>query len=363
MAGPKVSCIRSALASRSGNASKLAVRPIVAQVTPTMGAPQLPSPWLMAPRPDVRSTPVVQLDENLHAKLEGEHESGSIKDRAVKYCVHGMVSRGALLPGGTLALCTSGSAGVALLLAQREMLAAGISFNVKIFMPRAYVERPIPQKIVASPGVSFQEGVALGDAAGPASCLCPFDGDFVQTLAYMKEQAALHGWAILDQHYDYGGVLAHESTSKELMGQLPSLTDVVCATGTGATAAGLRRFLPQHVTVHSRPAVSGTLDGCTDVRRYKNFCEPELLAGYESEFFCPEKAVKNQERLLTEHDIFSGPSSGACFELAKKIAQQRPDATVAFICADGRLAGPNKAGWGQPPKEVLVNNKVVLTIE
>ena len=50
----------------------------------------------------------------------------------------------------------------------------------------------------------------------------------------------------------------------EILQQCPDVTDVVVSTGTGATAAGLRKFLPTHITIHSRPAKSGTIEGLTD---------------------------------------------------------------------------------------------------
>lgn len=302
-----------------------------------MSSPLPALAWSLPP-PDISPSPLLQLERNLHAKLEGSHSGGSIKDRAVSFCVHGMLMRGELRLGGTLALCTSGSAGVSLLLAQRKLLERGVFFNVKIFMPASYVARPIPQKIATAPGVVIESEVAAGSPS-IASTLCPYDGDFVSTLAHMKDLASKHGWAILDQHYDVGGVLAHESTSEELMAQLPSLTDVVCATGTGATAAGLRKFLPSHVNVHSRPAVSGTLDGCTDVRRYNNFCDPGCLEGYDSKFFCPEEAEEHQRKLGDRYGVECGPSSGACFALARQIASEHSTTSVAFICADGRLSG------------------------
>ena len=68
-----------------------------------------------------------------------------------------------------------------------------------------------------------------------------------------------HKWRLVDQHHDVSGMYAHASTALELLCQHPDLTDVVCATGTGATAAGLRNYLPASVNVHSRPANSGTV--------------------------------------------------------------------------------------------------------
>ena len=75
----------------------------------------------------------------------------------------------------------------------------------------------------------------------------------MEVMAEAKGFAAEEGWRVLDQHYDDNGLLAHEATVRELMRDCPGVTDVVCTTGTGATAAGLRRFLPEHIRVHARP--------------------------------------------------------------------------------------------------------------
>jgi len=308
--------------------------------------------------PDIASTPLLALSQHLHVKLEGAHAGGSVKDRAVTQCVFGMLKSGSLQPGGTLALCTSGSAGVSLLRAQRLLQAQGVNINVKIFMPEAYVAKQTPQVIVKTEGVVVERHA-------PELCLsrslCPFDGDFVSTLANMKDLAAEHDWAILDQHYDVNSMLAHESTAVELVQQCPALTDVVCTTGTGGTAAGLREFLPSHITVHARPAHSGTLDGCTDVRRYGNFCDPDLLEGYTTEFFCPEEAKEQQEELRQRYHIECGPSSGAAFGLAQQVLLRKPSAKIAVICADGKLTREScnfKAALSSPMKGVVQRGRV-----
>lgn len=269
----------------------------------------------------------------MHAKLEGAQEGGSIKDRAVTKCVFGMLGNGRLEPGGTLALCTSGSAGISLLRAQRLLREQAVHIDVKIFMPESYLANAAPKKIMATEGVAIER---YDTDVDNSRTLCPFDGDFVSTLEHMKQLAYLHNWSILDQHYDVNSMTAHESTAAEIMAQCPHVTDVVCTTGTGGTAAGLREFLPRHVTVHARPAVSGTLDGCTDVRRYNNFCDTTLLEGYESEFFCPEEARVHAAELQQRCQIVAGPSSGAAFALAKKVQAAKPEGVTVFICADGQ---------------------------
>jgi len=234
-------------------------------------------------------------------------------------------------------VCTSGNAGVALLQVQSEFRKQGVDFNVKVFMPEAYVSKAVPQRIATTEGVHTERPAAMLSQGGRPRCLCPCDGDFMTSLGQMKGLAGERSWTILDQHYDVNNMLSHRSTAQELISQLPDVTDVVVTTGTSGTAAGLRSFLPSHVRVHARPAVSGTIDGITDVRRYSNFCDDKLLEGYGEGFFDAEEATMHQQELEKRHGIACGPSSGATFGLAKAIAESNPEAKIAFICADGKV--------------------------
>merc|ERR1712232_676040 len=126
----------------------------------------------------------------------------------------------------------------------------------------------------------------------------------------MSKLAKEHGWAVLDQHFDDNSMHAHQSTAEEIFAQLPHITDVVCTTGTGGTAAGLREYLPAHVNVHARPAHPGAIDGITDVRRYNNFCDVGLLEGFSNNFFEKEESVDNQRQLKADYNITAGESSG-----------------------------------------------------
>merc|ERR1719453_798621 len=86
-----------------------------------------------------QATPMMQVQPNLYAKLEGFHAGGSIKDRAVMECTMGMLKNGKLKPGDTLCVSTSGNAGRSLLHVQKNLAAQGIEIKVKIFMPRRYL--------------------------------------------------------------------------------------------------------------------------------------------------------------------------------------------------------------------------------
>lgn len=292
-------------------------------------------------------TPVEQTQGNIYAKLEGFNAGGSIKDRAVMKCSLGMFQRGVLKQGDTLCLCTSGNAGRSLLHVQERLAQDGIELNIKIFMPRRYLERVVPGAIANTRGVVTVKGdqevslYAIPHPGPMSRFLHGLDGEFMEVQQKMDILAKDLGWVTLDQHFDHNSMLAHESTAKELLQQLPYLTDVVCTTGTGGTAAGLRKYLPPHVNVHSRPARPGDIDGITDVRRYNNFCDTELLEGFEDNYFDKDECVRMQMELREVHGITAGQSSGAAFALAKTVLKQKgPAAHVAFICADGVMMKP-----------------------
>jgi len=287
------------------------------------------------------TTPMMQVMPNLYAKLEGFNAGGSIKDRAVMQCTMGMFESGKLKSGDTLCVSTSGNAGRSLLHVQDQLKKKGITLHVKIFMPKRYLSRDVPTVIAQTDSVETVAGdedayLRMKDSG---RFLYGLDGEFMECQQKMSVLAEEHGWAVLDQHYDVNSLHAHQSTAEEIIQQLPSVTDVVCTVGTGGTASGLRKYLPSNVAVHARPAKPGAIDGITDVRRYSNFCDPDLLEGYTNNFFDASESTAHQHELETDHRITAGQSSGAAFALAKEIMSKNPNAKVAFICADG-VASP-----------------------
>lgn len=289
----------------------------------------------------VGNTPVWRIDENIWAKIEGLNRGGSIKDRAMLGMILNMFIDGRLHASATrgnhqrstLCLTTSGSAGVSLALIQQALENdCGADIDAVIVIPKAYKHKRACQRIMEMGVPVFED--QPGHATGCQ--LLMLDGDFMSVLSQSKLIAEREGWTILDQHHDINSMGAHQTTAQELLAQLPGLTDVVCATGTGATAAGLREFLPSHITVHSRAAQSGVIDGLSNIRRYDNFCDAGRLAGYDEGLFDAQKSKSMQAALLADHGLEVGASTGATGYLAVEVAQNvGPDGVVAFISACG----------------------------
>jgi cysteine synthase/glycine/D-amino acid oxidase-like deaminating enzyme len=297
----------------------------------------------------IGNTPMLHLSKGIFAKLEGHNPGGSVKDRTLSSIVLSMFKNGSMKKkGDTLALVTSGSAGMSLTRIHDALRKIdGVDLNVVIVMPKAYAHKPIPAEIIDLECTTvFTDYKMMIEStrgkAGSVSVLL-MDGVFMDVLAETKQIAKHENWMMLDQHYDANSMDGHKSTALEIALQCPGVTDVVCATGTGATAAGLLKHLPSHVRVHSRPAVSGSIDGLSDVDRYKNFCNTKLLHGYrENQIFEKPTAVATTEALHTDYNVDAGPSSGATYWLAKEIMDKNPKAKIVFICADGKLASSNR---------------------
>jgi len=293
----------------------------------------------------IGSTPMVKISDRIQAKLEGETPGGSLKDRTISSLVLNAFVDGRLkCKGDTLMLVTSGSAGYSLVKVKQALEAVrDLELDVIIVMPKAYAHKDTPAAIIALDGVrTFESAEALLNdrkvaGTGHARVLLG-DGVFMEVMAESKKLAADQGWQMVDQHFDAHAVQGHKSTALEIMQQCPQVTDVVCSTGTGATAAGLMRFLPSHVKVHSRPAVSGSIDGLSNLERYDNFCDQTKLEGYDKGFFDKEVAEEMMQTLNEEMGMACGPSTGATYALARDIVKENPSATVVFICADGKMA-------------------------
>jgi len=296
--------------------------------------------WL---RTKIGNTPLVHLHNDIFAKLEGHNPGGSVKDRTLSSIVLSMFKTGQLKKkGDTLCLVTSGSAGLSLTHIHTALSSMpNFDLNVVIVMPQKYAHKQIPAEIInLDCTTTYNDHEAMLEQtkgkSGSLSVLL-MDGVFMDVLTATKEIAKKENWQMLDQHYDDNSMDGHRSTALELLIQCPDVTDVVCATGTGATAAGLVKHLPDHVRVHSRAAESGSIDGLSDVNRYNNFCDTKKLKGYKSTKFSASVAQDTLRDLSTIYNVEAGPSSGATYWLAKQIKTDNPESKIVFICADGRL--------------------------
>ena len=118
---------------------------------------------------------------------------------------------------------------------------------------------------------------------------------------------------------------------------------VVAGIGTGGTAFGLKKYLPEFVQVFGvEPAESplftngksGTHKiqgiGANFKPEISNFTELDGILTIES-----DKAIEEAKKLAKEKGIFVGISAGANLAVAKQLAEKHPEKLIVAIMPDG----------------------------
>lgn len=281
---------------------------------------------------------VIQLRSGLWIKCEGENKGLSIKDRAMGSMIQSLLMKHENFENNVISICTSGSGGYSVYTILSTIFDLKKS-NLKlvIAIPLSYKDCKMPQLIQKINGMNVYHGFDEFLQFQTQLNLVFIEEDFMTTLEMFNKIAETHDWIKLDQHYDIAGPQGHQYTAQEIMMQVEEVTDVVCATGTGATAQGLLDYLPKHVCVHSRPSPSGgKIPGTSDVRRYENFCETSKLQGYDQEFFDPEIAEYGMKELEQKYNISAAESTGAIYMLGKRLVESDPNKTVVLVSACGK---------------------------
>ena len=283
---------------------------------------------------NIGDTPIIKLEENLYMKLEGHNPSGSIKDRPISNMIYNLMINNQLKSNKTMCIVSSGSAGMSLYNINKII---NNNMNIVIAMPYKYHTNDIPKKLIDKKDVKVcysYKNVIRSIKKNPGKVyILLLDDIFINIVDKMKIVSEKNQWIKLDQHYNKDCMNTHSKTCKEIIDEFPDVTDVVCSTGTGGTAAGLIKFLPKHVKVHSRATTSGEIDGLGDVEKYDNFCDQSKIHGYHKTNFTIKDAKYNQDLINRKYDLKVGQSTGASHWLANCIIN--PNKKVLIISPDG----------------------------
>ena len=275
----------------------------------------------------IGNTPLVRINrENIFLKLEGHNPSGSIKDRSISNMICNIGNN----HKKPYCLITSGSAGLALYNLQKNIK---MNNDIIIIMPKKYSNKKIPKKIIEKYDTIIHNdfnNININNKG--KSHIVLIDDIFINTLSYSKKIINYNKWILLDQHYNESCINIHKNTVKEILKDLPDVTDIVCATGTGGTAAGLVKYLPKNIKVHSRFALSGDIEGLSDVGKYNNFCEPSNIYNYYESNYKLQDAIEYRN-ILNNEGFIVGESTGASYWLSKKIYNDNKK--IVVISADG----------------------------
>ncbi len=277
----------------------------------------------------IGSTPLVEVEEGIYAKLEYLNPSGSIKARIAKYMVERAEESGQLQPGMTIVEASSGNTGNAL-----SMVAAVKGYKMIVVMPAGLSS----ERIAISRGFgaevrevgdfhvngALEEARTLGAQPGYY-----FPGQF-DSEANIEENREVFGPEILA---DLG------------VGRLPDA--FVMGVGTGGTLIGVGQCLhaanPACWLVGMEPDESCTIL-CGEVHHHKI---EGIADGFVPGIFQRHReevdelvAVTSLDAItemyaLARRGFFVGPSSGANVVTARRLKARHPEfATIVTVLCD-----------------------------
>lgn len=285
----------------------------------------------------IGNTPIMRLEFGtkplLLAKLEMMNPGGSIKDRCALYMIEDAENTGALRPGGTIVESSSGNQGIAL-----AMIGRIKGYRVIITVPdRTAVEK-----------------IAVLRAYGAEVHVCPNtdshgDPRNYHTLA-THFACTIPGAFMPNQYYNKANPRAHYTTTgPEIWRQTNgSVTHFICGAGSCGTMSGVGKYLKEQ-----NPAVK--IIGVDAATSFYSSKEPKayqvegLGIDVISDTFdkdavdyiipiADKDAFSMTRRLVAEHGLLVGISSGAVMHVALEYAQtlSENDVVVVVFADSGR---------------------------
>lgn len=253
------------------------------------------------------------------AKLEGNNQGGSVKDRAALAMIEAALAEG-VLGDRTLIEATSGNTGIAL-----AMIAALKRLPIVLVMP----ENSTPER------------VAIMRAYGAEVTLTPAAGGMEAAIDHARAQVATGRFHMLDQFAHPANPRAHaETTGPEIWEATQGrVTHFVSAMGTTGTIMGVSRALkgrnPVVQIVGVQPADEARIPG---IRRWPAAYLPRIYEPSRVDRLvdCSEGAAREATQALArEEGLFVGMSAGGACHVALQVAREAPaGSVVVFIVPD-----------------------------
>ncbi|NYT11358.1 MAG: cysteine synthase A [Methanomassiliicoccales archaeon] len=283
----------------------------------------------------VGNTPVVRLnkltapgDATVLLKIESFNPMHSVKDRVALGMIEDAEERGELKSGMTVVEPTSGNTGIGL-----AMVCAAKGYHLLIVMPESMSE----------------ERKKLMMALGAELILTSAEGGMNSAVERAKEIVDSDPNTFMPQQFENPAnpEVHEETTSKEILSDVPNLDAFVAGVGTGGTITGvgraLKRASPGTLVVAVEPARSPLLSqgksGSHGIQGIgANFIPSILDMDVVDRVITvdDEDAIDCARKLAREEGIMVGISSGAALFASLEIARELgPKKTVLALLPDG----------------------------
>lgn len=269
-------------------------------------------------------TPMIKYNDNIWLKMENFNPSGSIKDRASFSMINSALERGEINQDTIIIEPTSGNTGIGL-----AMVCAVLGLRLIICMPENMSEER--KKAISAYGAELVLTPAEDGMKGAVD------------KAFELKNNNSNSWIPM-QFSNFDNPNAHKQTAEEILDDTGRNVEIVVAgIGTGGTAFGLKKFLPDFVKVYGvEPAESPLFtDGKAGAHKIQgigaNF-KPEISDFSELDGILTvesDDAIEEAKKLAKEHGIFVGISAGANLLAAKHLAKNNPEKLIVAIVPDG----------------------------
>jgi cysteine synthase A len=268
----------------------------------------------------IGNTPLIKVEDNIFAKVEGFNPGGSIKDRIVLNMINDAEKQGILKKGDTLVEATSGNTGVGL-----SMVGAMKGYKVKVIMPESTSQEKIKMIKVFGGEVILVENIK-------------FRKEVIEDIKErIKNGEKL---VFLNQYENMMNPMAHYvKTAEEILEQMEgkNIDYFIAGMGTGGTITGvgkkLKEKFPQIKIIGVQPIQGETIEGLRSLK--DGFVPPVIDFDIIDEIYDleAEKALKAREE-IAKRGILVGPSSGAALYLSQKIKEENPNKNIVTIFPD-----------------------------
>lgn len=269
----------------------------------------------------IGNTPLVKIEDNIFAKLEGFNPGGSIKDRVALNMINQAEKEGIIVKGrDALIEPTSGNTGIGL-----AMVGAMKGYKVKVIVPETTSIEKIKMikafggEVILAESLRYRK-FAINDAREMAK-----NGE---------------GLVFLNQYENLNNPDAHYfSTASEIIDQMEGrkIDYFVAGMGTGGTITGIGKRLkesyPNIKVIGVQPVQNQIIEGLRSLK--DGFVPPIIDFDIIDEIYDLEaiKALETKED-LSRKGILVGPSSGAAMYICREICKNNKGVNIVTIFPD-----------------------------
>lgn len=252
----------------------------------------------------VGNTPLIEIEENIFAKMEGFNLTGSIKDRTALAMIEAAEKDGRLKKGVQIAEPTSGNTGIAL-----AMISAIKGYELSVVIPETTSDEKKKMiltyggRIISVPNKKFREPV----------------------IKELKEKERKGEIVFLNQYENENNKKVHyEKTAEEILNQMEGkeINYFVAGIGTGGTITGVSKKLKEHFPnikiIGVQPKQGTIIEGLRSLK--DGYIPPVIDLDLIDEIIDldPEESIKGRN-YLAKKGILVGLSSGAVFQTIRNL--------------------------------------------